>query len=69
MRFKFRFGVAVSANLCMVAIGTETDGSIVCPSNNNGIVGIKPTVGLYKQNRDNSDFLYPGYSRTYGTDS
>ncbi len=39
-------GVAVSANLCMVAIGTETNGSIVCPSNNNGIVGIKPTVGL-----------------------
>lgn len=39
-------GVAVSANLCMAAIGTETNGSIVCPSNNNGIVGIKPTVGL-----------------------
>jgi amidase len=39
-------GVAISANLCMVAIGTETNGSIVCPSNNNGIVGIKPTVGL-----------------------
>jgi amidase len=39
-------GVAVSANLCMVAIGTETNGSIVCPSNNNGIAGIKPTVGL-----------------------
>ncbi len=39
-------GVAVSANLCMVAIGTETNGSIVCPSHNNGIVGIKPTVGL-----------------------
>jgi len=39
-------GVAVSANLTMVAIGTETNGSIVCPSNNNGIVGIKPTVGL-----------------------
>jgi amidase len=39
-------GVAVSASLCMVAIGTETNGSIVCPSNNNGIVGIKPTVGL-----------------------
>jgi amidase len=38
--------VAVSANLTMVAIGTETNGSIVCPSNNNGIVGIKPTVGL-----------------------
>jgi len=39
-------GVAVSANLCVAAIGTETDGSIVCPSNNNGIVGLKPTVGL-----------------------
>ncbi len=39
-------GVAVSANLCGFAIGTETNGSIVCPSNNNGIVGLKPTVGL-----------------------
>ena len=39
-------GAAVSANLCMVAIGTETDGSIVCPASVNGIVGIKPTVGL-----------------------
>ena len=38
--------VAVSANLTMIAIGTETDGSIVCPSQTNGIVGIKPTVGL-----------------------
>lgn len=39
-------GASVSANLGMVAIGTETNGSIVCPSNNNGVVGIKPTVGL-----------------------
>jgi amidase len=39
-------GVAVSASLCPVAVGTETDGSIVCPSSINGIVGIKPTVGL-----------------------
>jgi len=39
-------GGAVSANLCAVAIGTETDGSIVCPSGTNGIVGIKPTLGL-----------------------
>ncbi|PIF62865.1 amidase [Flavobacterium sp. 11] len=39
-------GVAVSANLCVVAVGTETDGSIVCPASVNGIVGIKPTVGL-----------------------
>ena len=38
--------VAVSANLCAVALGTETDGSIVSPSSVNGIVGIKPTVGL-----------------------
>jgi amidase len=39
-------GVAVAANLCAVAVGTETDGSIVCPSTANGIVGVKPTVGL-----------------------
>src|SRR5262245_44222686 len=39
-------GVAVSANLCSVAVGTETDGSIVCPATTNGIVGIKPTLGL-----------------------
>ena len=42
-------GAAVSANLCMVAIGTETNGSIVCPSTANGIVGIKPTVGLWSR--------------------
>ncbi len=39
-------GGAVSANLCAAAIGTETDGSIVCPSSANGVVGIKPTLGL-----------------------
>ncbi|MEJ7646583.1 MAG: amidase [Chryseolinea sp.] len=39
-------GTAVSANLCAVAIGTETNGSIACPSSINGLVGIKPTVGL-----------------------
>jgi len=39
-------GVAVAANLTSVAVGTETDGSIVCPSGANGIVGIKPTLGL-----------------------
>ena len=38
--------VAVSANLTVIAIGTETNGSIVCPANSNGVVGIKPTVGL-----------------------
>ncbi len=39
-------GAAVAANLCVAAIGTETDGSIICPSQTNGIVGIKPTLGL-----------------------
>ena len=39
-------GTAVSANLCVVAIGSETDGSVTCPASVNGIVGIKPTVGL-----------------------
>jgi amidase len=39
-------GVAVAANLCVVAIGTETNGSIVCPASINGVVGLKPTVGL-----------------------
>jgi amidase len=38
--------VAVAANLTVVAVGTETDGSVVCPSGINGIVGIKPTLGL-----------------------
>ncbi len=39
-------GAAAAASLCAVAVGTETDGSIVSPSNNCGLVGIKPTVGL-----------------------
>src|SRR5258705_7061978 len=39
-------GVGVSADLATVGVGTETDGSVVCPSGANGIVGIKPTVGL-----------------------
>jgi len=39
-------GAAVAANLCAVAIGTETDGSVIAPSSFCGIVGIKPTVGL-----------------------
>jgi amidase len=39
-------GAATAANLCAIAIGTETDGSIVCPSSSNSLVGIKPTMGL-----------------------
>ena len=39
-------GVAASASLCAAAVGTETNGSVVCPSSANGIVGVKPSVGL-----------------------
>jgi amidase len=39
-------GAAIAANLAAIGVGTETDGSIVCPSGVNGLVGIKPTVGL-----------------------
>jgi amidase len=39
-------GVAVAANLAAIGVGTETDGSVVCPSNANSLVGIKPTLGL-----------------------
>jgi amidase len=39
-------GAAVAANLCAAAVGTETDGSIISPAQTNGIVGIKPTLGL-----------------------
>src|SRR5687767_9015724 len=39
-------GAATAANLCAGSIGTETDGSIVCPSSANSLVGIKPTLGL-----------------------
>ena len=45
----FGSGAAVSASLCAIAIGTETDGSIVCPANACGIVGIKPTLGLWSR--------------------
>ena len=42
-------GAAVSANLCVIGIGTETDGSIIAPSSHCGLVGIKPTVGLWSR--------------------
>jgi amidase len=42
-------GSAASANLCAIAIGTETDGSVVSPSSVNGLVGIKPTIGLWSR--------------------
>ena len=42
-------GVVASAHLAVAAVGTETDGSIVCPSGANGVVGIKPTLGLWSR--------------------
>jgi amidase len=42
-------GAAPAANLCATAVGTETDGSVVCPSGNNLVFGLKPTVGLVSQ--------------------
>ncbi len=42
-------GAVVSANLCAIGIGTETNGSIVCPSGINGLVGIKPTLGMWSR--------------------
>lgn len=42
-------GVAPAANMCAAAVGTETDGSIVCPAGNNLIVGLKPSIGLLSQ--------------------
>ena len=46
MWLQLRLGSAVAAALAAVAVGTETDGSIVCPASVNSVVGIKPTLGL-----------------------
>ena len=56
-------GAGVSANLCAVAVGTETDGSIVCPSSLSGVVGIKPTVGLVSRSGHHSDFALARHGR------
>jgi len=50
--------VAVSANLCATAIGTETWGSIMCPANATEIVGIKPTVGLWSRSGVSSHYSH-----------
>ena len=49
MRVELGLGRRPAANLCAAAVGTETDGSVVCPAGNNGIVGLKPTLGLVSQ--------------------
>ena len=54
-------GCAVSANLAAVTIGTETGGSIMCPASINGVVGLKPTVGLVEPRRHHPDLALPGF--------
>jgi amidase len=62
-------GAATSANLTAVSIGTETDGSIVCPAHLNGAVGIKADGGADQPSRRRADLPYPGHrgtARTHG---
>src|SRR6478735_7910278 len=56
-------GVAISANLAAAGIGTETDGSIICPSSTNGLVGIKPTVGLASRSGIVPNLAHARYAR------
>ena len=58
--------MAPAANLCAAAVGTETDGSIVCPAGNNLVVGLKPTIGLYQPVRDHPHRAQPGHRRPDG---
>ena len=59
-------GAAVAANLCAAAVGTETDGSIVCPSSATASSGIKPTVGLVSRSRHHPDLALAGHGRADG---
>ena len=59
-------GVVASADLAVAAVGTETDGSIVCPSGANGVVGIKPTLGLLEPGGRRPDQRRPGHRRPDG---
>ena len=61
VRLQLGVRVAPAANLCAASVGTETDGSIVCPSGNNLVVGIKPTMGLLSAGRDHPDRAQPGH--------
>lgn len=49
-------GIAAAIGLATITLGTETDGSITCPSSNNNAVGIKPTIGL--TSRSGGDIIY-----------
>ena len=60
-------GVAISSDFCLMSIGTETNGSIVCPANANGVVGIKTHRRIIKQIRHNTYIIYPRYTGTDDT--
>ena len=59
-------GAGVAASLTQVAIGTETDGSIVCPAGANGVVGLKPTLGFGVPRRGGADLGPAGHGRPDG---
>ena len=60
-------GTAISANLAVAGVGTETDGSIVCPSSITGLVGVKPTLGLVSRSGHRTGRAQPGHRRADGT--
>ena len=59
-------GAAIAASLATVGVGTETDGSIICPAAVNGLVGLKPTVGLVEPTRHHSDLGVAGHGGSDG---
>jgi amidase len=61
-------GAAMAAGLAAIAVGTETDGSIICPSATCGIVGIKPTLGLVSRSGIIPIAHSPGHRRPYDED-
>ena len=56
--------VAAAANLCAATVGTETDGSVICPAGNNLVVGVKPTLGLISQHGHHPHRPQPGHGRS-----
>ena len=56
-------GAAVAAGLATLAVGTETDGSVTCPAATNGVVGLKPTLGLVSRTYRGADLAGAGHAR------
>ena len=61
-------GTAVAASLASIGVGTETDGSIICPASVSGLVGLKPTVGLVSRRGIIPISIVAGHGRTDGAD-